>query len=44
MSRHGHALRDRDAAGYLVCPESKWRYQERDGRLTCIDWDEDRTL
>ncbi len=44
MSRHGHRLEDRDASGLLICPESKWRYEERNGLLRCLDWDEDRAL
>jgi UDP-2-acetamido-3-amino-2,3-dideoxy-glucuronate N-acetyltransferase len=44
MSRHGHRLTKRDADGHLICPESGWRYQEQDGLLRCLDWDEDRPL
>ena len=43
MSRHGHRLTERNADGYLVCPESGWRYQEV-GRevLRCLDDEEER--
>ena len=45
MSRHGHRLIDRDPAGYLVCPESGWRYEEyAPDRLRCLDWPEDEPL
>lgn len=45
MSRHGHRLTERDAAGNLVCPESGWRYQEVEpGVLRCLDWPEDQSL
>jgi UDP-2-acetamido-3-amino-2,3-dideoxy-glucuronate N-acetyltransferase len=45
MSRHGHRLQDKDADGYLVCPESNWRYQEIDSNtLRCIDWPEDESI
>jgi len=45
MSRHGHRLVDRDAEGYLVCPESGWRYQEIEPEsLRCLDWSEDEPL
>lgn len=44
MSRHGHRLTQRDGDGNLICPESGWRYQEQDGVLRCLDWDEDRPL
>ena len=45
MSRHGHRLRDRDNQGYLICPESGWRYQEVEpGILRCLDWPEDKPL
>ncbi len=44
MSRHGHQLKERDADGLLVCPESKWRYRETDGHLVCVDWAEDKPL
>jgi UDP-2-acetamido-3-amino-2,3-dideoxy-glucuronate N-acetyltransferase len=44
MSRHGHRLETKDAAGNWVCPESGWRYQERDGILRCLDRDEEAPL
>ena len=44
MSRHGHPLVSRDAEGYLVCPESALRYEERDGELRCVDLDENAPL
>jgi UDP-2-acetamido-3-amino-2,3-dideoxy-glucuronate N-acetyltransferase len=45
MSRHGHRLVQRDAAGNFVCPESGWRYQEVEpGVLRCLDWPEDQAL
>jgi UDP-2-acetamido-3-amino-2,3-dideoxy-glucuronate N-acetyltransferase len=44
MSRHGHRLEERNAEGDLVCPESGWRYREEDGRLRCLDCDEDAPL
>ncbi len=45
MSRHGHRLTQRDGGGYLICPESGWRYQEVDpGTLHCLDWAEDDLL
>lgn len=44
MSRHGHLLGAPDAAGNMVCPESDLRYRERDGRVSCIDLDEDAPL
>lgn len=45
MSRHGHRLTERNAAGELVCPESGWRYAEVDpGVLRCLDWPEDEPL
>ena len=44
MSRHGHRLEQRDAMGYLVCPESGWRYAESNGSLRCLDWPEDEPL
>jgi UDP-2-acetamido-3-amino-2,3-dideoxy-glucuronate N-acetyltransferase len=45
MSRHGHRLDARDAGGYLVCPESGWRYEETGpGTLRCLDWPEDQPV
>lgn len=44
MSRHGHRLTRRDDHGRLLCPESGWRYEEREGTLRCLDWPEDQPL
>jgi len=45
MSRHGHCLKDRDAEGILICPESGWRYHEVEpGVLRCLDWPENKPL
>jgi UDP-2-acetamido-3-amino-2,3-dideoxy-glucuronate N-acetyltransferase len=45
ISRHGHRLVRQDSSGYLVCPESGWRYAETEpGSLRCMDWDEDEVL
>ncbi len=45
MSRHGHRLTQKDQDGFLICPESGWRYRESEqGILRCIDFSEDRSL
>lgn len=44
MSRHGHRLRDPDTEGIYTCPESGFRYREEDGRLRCLDLDEETPL
>jgi UDP-2-acetamido-3-amino-2,3-dideoxy-glucuronate N-acetyltransferase len=45
MSRHGHLLKNPDAAGILTCPESELRYKEIEpGVLKCLDLDEDAPL
>jgi UDP-2-acetamido-3-amino-2,3-dideoxy-glucuronate N-acetyltransferase len=45
MSRHGHPLTDPDADGVMVCPESRYRYQEASpGVLRCLDLDEEAPL
>ena len=45
MSRHGHRLVERNAAGQWLCPESGWRYAETmPGMLRCLDWPEARAL
>lgn len=45
MSRHGHRLTKRDGTGYLICPESGWRYQEVEpGVLRCQDLTEEEPL
>lgn len=43
MSRHGQRLAP-DAEGRAVCPESGLRYLLDDGRLRCLDLDEDEPL
>jgi len=44
MSRHGHRLANPDPDGIYTCPESGYRYQERDHVLTCLDLDEEAPL
>lgn len=44
MSRHGHLLRKADANGIFRCPESGFRYREENGRLHCLDLDEEAPL
>lgn len=44
ISRHGHPLSERDAEGNFICPESKYRYLEQDGKLTCLDLGEEEPL
>ena len=45
MSRHGHRLKERDADGNLICPESGWRYKEVEPNvLRCLDWPEDEPI
>ncbi len=45
MSRHGHRLQNPEQGGFLVCPESGWRYREVEpGVLRCLDWPEDAPL
>lgn len=45
VSRHGHRLGEPDSSGYMVCPESGWRYElTGSGPLRCLDWPEDRPL
>lgn len=48
MSRHGHLLRNPDADGIMVCPESGYRYQlsthESQSTLRCLDLDEEDAL
>lgn len=44
MSRHGHVLQP-GKDGLMVCPESKFRYQEvSSGILKCLDLDEETPL
>ena len=45
MSRHGHRLREDDAVdGIMSCPESGLRYRVEDGRMRCVDLDEEQVL
>jgi UDP-2-acetamido-3-amino-2,3-dideoxy-glucuronate N-acetyltransferase len=45
MSRHGHPLQQPDAAGVMICPESRYRYREvAPGVLRCLDLDEEAPL
>lgn len=48
MSRHGHMLKNPDAAGIMVCPESGLRYQlaglADTENLRCLDLDEEASL
>jgi UDP-2-acetamido-3-amino-2,3-dideoxy-glucuronate N-acetyltransferase len=45
MSRHGHILKNPDATGIMLCPESQLRYQEVEaGVLRCLDLDEEAPL
>ncbi|MBF2052863.1 MAG: N-acetyltransferase [Candidatus Sericytochromatia bacterium] len=45
MSRHGHRLIPaQNASDPLICPESGLRYLETDGKLRCLDLDEDTPL
>ena len=45
VSRHGHRLKVRNAAGEWLCPESGWRYREIEAQnLRCMDWSEDDPL
>jgi len=45
ISRHGLRLVDRDGAGNLLCPESRFRYREdSSGALRCLDHPEDLPL
>lgn len=44
MSRHGHRLVEKDADGRFKCPESGWLYEEREGKLRCLDRDEDAAI
>jgi UDP-2-acetamido-3-amino-2,3-dideoxy-glucuronate N-acetyltransferase len=39
MSRHGHLLK-----ANLICPESGFRYEEKNGTLRCLDLDEESPL
>ncbi len=44
VSRHGLPLRDADKDGIYTCPESGLRYKEEDGKLRCLDLDEEAPL
>jgi UDP-2-acetamido-3-amino-2,3-dideoxy-glucuronate N-acetyltransferase len=44
MSRHGLRLPAPDAQGVSRCPESGFRYREENGRLRCLDLDEEAPL
>lgn len=45
MSRHGHILKNPDANGVMVCPESGLRYREvESGILRCLDLNENAPL
>jgi UDP-2-acetamido-3-amino-2,3-dideoxy-glucuronate N-acetyltransferase len=50
MSRHGHILKpqpsttDHQPPTIMVCPESGFRYRLEDGRLRCLDLDEESPL
>jgi len=44
MSRHGVPLFSPDDTGVMVCRESGLRYELTDGRVRCLDLDEDAPL
>jgi len=45
MSRHGRRLTHADKEGYMVCPESGWRYKEiNPGVIQCLDFEEHMPL
>jgi len=45
MSRHGHLLRQADGYGFMLCPETGFRYRELEpGVLQCLDLGEDQPL
>ena len=45
MSRHGHLLKEPDAEGIMICPESQFRYREVEpGLMRCLDLDEEAPL
>lgn len=43
MGRHGFRLKEQ-GDGLWVCPETKWKYQETDGTLKCLELDEESPL
>ena len=44
MSRHGARLDAEDESGHLRCPESGLRFIVEDGRMRCVDLDEEAPL
>lgn len=45
ISRHGHILKNPDAEGIMICPESGFRYKEVEpGIIRCLDLDEEAPL
>ena len=45
ISRHGHILKNPDADGIMICPESGYRYKEVEpGIIRCLDLDEEAPL
>jgi UDP-2-acetamido-3-amino-2,3-dideoxy-glucuronate N-acetyltransferase len=44
MSRHGHKLPEPGPGGLMICPESGLRYELDEGRVRCLDLDEDAPL
>lgn len=45
MSRHGHALKNPDDEGIMICPESGFRYKlSSSGDLRCLELAEDKPL
>jgi UDP-2-acetamido-3-amino-2,3-dideoxy-glucuronate N-acetyltransferase len=43
MSRHGHPLKP-NASGEMICPESGFRYGLENGKMRCLDLDEETQL
>jgi UDP-2-acetamido-3-amino-2,3-dideoxy-glucuronate N-acetyltransferase len=44
VSRHGLPLKNADADGVYTCPESGLKYKEENGKLRCLDVDEEAPL
>ena len=45
MSRHGYRKEQTDTESVMICPESGWRYEEKNpGLLRCLDWPEEEPL
>jgi UDP-2-acetamido-3-amino-2,3-dideoxy-glucuronate N-acetyltransferase len=44
VGRHGLRLKPDESGERMVCPESGWRYEQKDGALTCLDWPDDRSM